>query len=900
MNNDSDFDKLPRWPLRFLSWFCPAEIAEEIEGDLIQKFSHDVKNIGERAAKRKFIWSAVRFFRPGIILRNTFSYSLINTIMLRNYFTIAFRNVVKNKVFSAINIFGLGIGLAACLLIFQFVSFELSYDTFNEKLDRTYRITNDRFQNGKLIQHGTIMYPTIGPVMAKDYPEIETYTRLMPGGDLNVKVDEKIFKGENAHFADEHFFTVFSFPFLAGDRSSALKDRYTMVLTENTAIKYFGVADKNYSNVIGKVVYWGLDTQPYKITAVCSNVPENSHIQFDAMVSYATLISPEEHDADDSWTWSDMRHYLVLKPGTDYKALESKFPDFSKRYFQGDKVSGSVEKFYLQPMKDAHLYSDYEYDIARTASGKAVWAMVIVAVFVLLIAWINYINLTTSRALDRAKEVGLRKVMGALKTQLIKQFLFESILISLLAFLVSITIVLISQSSFNEMIGGNLSWWKVFSEMNSSTILILVSVMIAGVLLSGFYPAFVLSSYQPVTVLKGKFQRSSRGQFLRKSLVVFQFTSSAALITGTLIVSKQLQFMNDADLGMNIHNTIIVQAPERTAWDSTFIDRVESYKHALAQIKGVASVTTSNRLPGDRLGRSFGIRLSDQPSDSHFTMSNMGVDYSFFDTYGISVVAGRKFLPTDHKIKFEDINTVVLNLNAVKLLGIDNASNAIGKEIVWGSGGRKYTIVGVIKNFHQESLKNAMEPMIFRPNYSTYSPASIKLEKSDTDNSKKIIADVEKTFTKFFPDNAFDYSFLEDNYKRQYRDDNRFGKVISVFTILAIIISCLGLVGLSSYTAVQRTKEIGIRKVLGATLFSIVTLLSADFMKLVLLATLLALPIAHIAMQYWLEGYAYKVDPGILIYIMPVILILLIASFTMSFQVIRTATTNPANTLKYE
>ncbi len=886
--------------LQFLSWFCPDHLYEEIEGDLIQKFNRDVRTVGERRAKRKLIWNTIRFFRPGIILRNTFSYSLINTIMLRNYFTIAFRNVLKNKVFSAINIFGLGIGLASCLLIFQFVSFELSYDLFNEKLDRTYRVTNDRFQNGKLIQHGTIMYPTIGPTMAKDYPEIEMYTRLMPAGDLNVKIDDKIFKGENSHFVDEHFLSVFSFPMLAGEARTALKDRYTMVLTENTAIKYFGVPDKNYSSVIGKVVYWGLDTQPYKITGVCTNVPENSHIQFDALVSYATLISPENHGADDSWTWSDMRHYLVLKPGIDHKSLEAKFPDFSQRYFQGDKVSGSVEKFYLQPMKRAHLYSDYEYDIAKIASGKAVWAMVIVAAFVLLIAWINYINLTTSRALDRAKEVGLRKVMGALRSQLIKQFLFESILISFFAFVTALVIVLISQSSFNEMINGNLSWWKVLSEMNTSTTLILVSIMVTGVLLSGFYPAFVLSSYQPVTVLKGKFQRSSRGQFLRKSLVVFQFTSSAALITGTLIVSKQLKFMNDADLGMNIHNTLIVQAPERTSWDSTFIQRVESYKHELTQIKGVVSAATSWRLPGDRLGRSFGIRLSDQPSDAHFTMSNLGADHNFFDTYGITVLAGRKFLPTDHREDFDKIEVVILNLNAIKLLGIDSPQNAIGRQIIWGDDTRKITIVGVVNDFHQQSLKRPMEPMIFGPAYSTYSSTSIKLENLDKEKTQKVIADVQATYLKFFPDNAFEYSFLEDRFKRQYNDDNRFGKVISVFTVLAIIISCLGLVGLSSYTAMQRTKEIGIRKVLGASLFSIVTLLSSGFIKLVLLATLLALPIAYIAAENWLEGYAYKITPGVLIFALPVILILLIAAFTMSFQVLRTAKTNPADTLKYE
>jgi putative ABC transport system permease protein len=881
--------------LRFLRWFCPEHLHEEIEGDLIERYRRDVKILGDRSAARRLALNAIRFFRPGILFRNKFSYQIINTIMLRNYLTIAFRNVAKNKVFSAINIFGLGIGLAACLLIFEFVSFELSYDTFNEKLDRTYRVTNDRFQNGKLIQHGTITYPTIGPTMAKDYPEIETYTRLMPGSELNVRIGDKNFRGDECHFADERFLGVFSFPLLAGDRASCLKDRYSIVLTETLADKYFPEGDGNYANVVGKVLYWGLDETPYKVTAVLEDVPDNSHIAFDALVSYATLIRAEDQDADISWRWSDFRHYLVLKKGADYKALEKKFPQFSEHYFKGDKVSGSVEKFYLQPLKKAHLYSDYEYDIARTASGRAVWAMLIVAVFILLIAWINYINLTTSRALDRAKEVGLRKVMGALKSQLVKQFIFESTLISFLALVAAVIIAQVSQSAFNAVIGGNLTIWKVISEMDATAVAILCLVMACGVILSGFYPAFVLSSYQPVTVLKGKFQRSSMGQFTRKTLVIFQFTASAALITGTLIVARQLKFMNEADLGMNIQNILIVKAPELTAWDSTFIQRVENYKSELTQIKGVISAATSSRLPGDRLGRGFDVRLADQPSSTHYTMSFLGADYNFLDTYRVSLIAGRKFLPTDHKFEFGDINSVLINQNALKLLGIENAPDAVGKEIVNGDG--KWRVIGVVNDFHQESLKKPMEPIVFLPTYSTYGPTSVRFEQPQI---QVVIAEVEEVYKKFFPDNAFSYVFLEDKYKAQYTDEKRFARVIIIFTVLGIIISCLGLIGLSSYTAVQRTKEIGIRKVLGASLSGIVSLLSLEFMKLVFIAILLALPVAYFTMENWLTNYPYRIPLQWFLFIVPALLILVIAAVTISFQILKTARTNPAKSLKYE
>jgi putative ABC transport system permease protein len=895
---ESQNDKKPLPPtsaLRFLEWFCPPKLYEGIEGDLLEQFQREVLTLGQRRANRRLWMSVLRFFRPEIVLRNRYSFELIKVGMIRNYLLVAFRNVLKNKVFSGINVFGLGIGLAACLLILQFVMVELSYDKFHTKLDRIYRVTNDRFQHGKLIQHGTITYPTIGPAMAKDFPEVEKYTRLMPSGDFNAKVDDRYFRGDNCHFVDEHFFTVFDFPLLATQGPEILKDRYAVVITEKTAKKYFKITDNNYTEVVGKTVYWGLDTQPYKINGVFADIPENSHLQFDVLVSYATLISPEDHGADDSWTWSDMRHYLLLKPGTNYKALEAKFEDFSQRHFQGDKVSGSEEKFYLQPLKDAHLYSDYEYDIAKTASGKAVWAMLIVAGFILLIAWINYINLTTSRALERAKEVGLRKVMGAFRGQLVRQFILESVLVSLFAFFFAALLTQLLQNPFNEIIGSKLSIWGVLSSLDIQTLTVIVIVMISGVLLSGFYPAVILSSYQPITVLKGKFQRSSSGNILRKALVIFQFTASVALITGTLIVSRQLKFMNDADLGINIANTIVVESADMTAWDSTFFTRIESYKNELLSVPGVMNATTSSNIPSARLGRNFNIRLTEQPSSTNLTMSFIGVDHNFFDTYSVPLVAGRKFLPTDHNFDFDKVTKVIVNENGVKLLGLKNPAEAVGKSIrMWGI---ERTIVGVTSNFHQEGLQKPMEPIVFIASYATWYRTSIKVEASKLQDC---IAGIEAVYKKSFPGNSFDYFLLEDTYNNQYKEDNRFATVVNIFTALAIIVSCLGLIGLSSYTAVQRTKEIGIRKVLGASLPSIVTLLSFDFLKLIVVASLLALPVAYFSINQWLLAYAYRISPGWILFVLPVLMILIIAAVTMSFQIIKSAMANPADTLKYE
>jgi putative ABC transport system permease protein len=407
-----------------------------------------------------------------------------------------------------------------------------------------------------------------------------------------------------------------------------------------------------------------------------------------------------------------------------------------------------------------------------------------------------------------------------------------------------------------------------------------------------------LSSYHPVTVLKGKFTRSTKGSFLRKALVVFQFTSSATLIIGTFIVGRQIEFMNNADLGINIKNMIVIQSPELMPWDSTFVERVESYKHALSQVSGVVNATTTGRLPGDRLGRSFGVRLSGQDSEAQYTLTNMNVDHNFFDTYNVSLLAGRKFLPADHDPDYDKLNKIILNKNAVQLLGLKTPEEAVGKEILWGNDGtRKWTIIGVVADFHQEGLQKPMEPIFFRPIYSTYSPTSVKV---NTNDLTKTVADIEEIYKKFFPGNSFEYSFLEDKYSSQYNDDTRFGRVIGIFTVLAIIVSCLGLIGLSSYTASQRTKEIGIRKVLGASLTNIVTILSIDFVRLVLIASVLALPIAYFSMQTWLEGYAYRITPHWTQFVIPIGIVLTIAAVTISFQIMKTAMTNPAQTIKYE
>ncbi|MDN5210657.1 ABC transporter permease [Fulvivirgaceae bacterium BMA12] len=817
--------------------------------------------------------------------------------MLKNYLKTAFRNLRKNKAFSLINIIGLSIGMATCMLILQYVNFELSFDRFHDNHDQIYRVINYRYQNGKQIQHGPITYPTIGPTMFKDYPEIDAYTRLMPLFRINVKKDENVFPVDRSLIVDKHFLKVFSFPLLAGDRESALNKPNTAAISASLAKKHFNITNGNYQKLLGTTIQLGLQPNPFTITGVFEDIPQNSHIDFDLLYSYTTLINSTDGDADDSWQWSDFRHYLVLKPETDVNALERKFIDFSRQYFKGSEVSGSEEEFVLQPLKNTHLFSNYEYDIARVANGQTVWTLFYVALFILVIAWINYINLTTSKALERAREVGLRKVVGAYRRQLVFQFLTESLIINVTAFLLAITLVQIIQPFFNQLVDQDLSLLKLlYSDFTLISLLgVFTGIFLAGIFLSGFYPAFVLSSYRPVTILKENFQRSSTGNLIRRVLVVFQFIASAGLISGTLAVFKQLQFIQDRDLGINLDHILVIQGPGLTSFDSTFIDNANAFKEELRKHAAIKTVATSNRLPGDRLARTFNVRRPGVSGERQFAASLYNIDFDFLKTYKLNLLAGRDFRPQDHSSDFRLLNTAIVNNALIRLLGFASPEEAINQKI--SIFGREWSVVGVINNFHQESLHNPLEAIIFLPGYSNRNYISLKISYDDISNT---VSHVESIYKKFYPGNSFDYFFLEERYNQQYQGENRFSSVLSLFTSLAIIVACMGLFGLSSFTILQRTKEIGIRKVLGAGVPSIVGILSVNFMKLIIIASLIAIPLAYFGISSWLENYTYKMNPSWWVFVLPILIILIIAFFSTSIQIFRAANGNPIKALRQE
>jgi putative ABC transport system permease protein len=820
--------------------------------------------------------------------------------MLKNYFKTAWRSLRKNKLFSFINIAGLSIGMAACLLILQYVSFELSYDQFNKNAADIYRVYNDRYQNGKLIQHGTITYSAISTAMKRDYPEIVESTRVEPLNSVIVTYNDKKLNELTALAVDNSFLSMFSYPLLSGDSKTALKGPNTIILSETLAKKIFGSRNNDWQSIIGKAIVLERDSLPYKITGICRDVPENSHLRFDLLMSYVSMYSGGNNnwkEADYDFKDSDFWHYVQLKHGANYKALEAKFPAFSKKYFQGTKVSGSDEKFYLQPLSKAHLYSDFEYEIGKTSSATVVWGLLIIALFIIVIAWVNYINLSTARSVERAKEVGVRKVAGANRMQLVRQFLAESMFINIIALIIALLLVLAVQGGFNRLIGYNLSLSYLFQKgLNGYAITIaLVILILAGILVSGFYPAFVLSSFKPILVLKGKFSASKKGIVLRKSLVIGQFAITVALIIGSIVVYQQMKYVSNQELGMNIDQMLMIKGPSLTAWDSTFIPKANSLREEIKQLPNVKGVASTNRPLGNEMGRSFHVHRVGADPNINYVVRNYGVSHEFIDVYGIKLISGRNFSPADYNFDWDKLHNIILNESAVRLLGFASGQSAVGKSVMMHD--KKWEVIGVIKDFHQKSLHFPIEPMVLQPYSGTYNPISVKV---NTTNIKATIAAIKAKYDAFFPGNMFDYFFLDERFNQQYKNDQLFGKVFSIFAGFAIFIACLGLLGLSLFATTQRTKEIGVRKVLGASVTNIIVLLSRDFIKLVIIAFVIASPVAWLVMRNWLQDFAYRINISWWTFAIAGLLSVIIALATISFQAIKAAMANPVRSLRSE
>ncbi|HEY5969554.1 MAG TPA: ABC transporter permease [Chitinophagaceae bacterium] len=814
--------------------------------------------------------------------------------MVSNYFKLAVRNLGKRKGYSLLNILGLAIGITCCLLIFQYVSFERSYDNSPKNAKQIARLRLDSYQQGKLSWQSATVYPAFGPTMKKDFPEVEEFCRLIDADVLlsNDKREVK-FSEQKGYYADPSFISMFSLQLLKGDPNTVLDAPDKILLSESMARKYFGNED-----AVGKRLTLRDPgyTRTLQVTGVFKEFPSNSHLIINHLLSYSTLgnimqsLGDTSNATETAWGWYDFYIYLQIKKGTELKQLESKLPAFCDRYINNrewNKANNVKSQAYLIPLRDIHLYSNFNQEAEVNGNGRSVAFLFLIGFFIMGIAWINYINLATARSVERAKEVGIRKVMGALRTDLITQFLLESLLLNIVSLLIALGAVTLLTSGFNQMIGRDSDsvfvlqpvYWYIFA-----------SIFIAGTLLSGIYPAFVISGYQPVTVLKGLFKNSSGGLNLRKGLIILQFATSVVLIAGTIIVYMQVNYMRKQQLGVNIKQTLVLDGAV-SVQDSLYQNTFQPFKTALLQQSGVKSMTASSSVMSKEIYWTSSVKRVDLPNATSMTLYHLGIDHDFIPSFEMKLLAGRNFsesFPTDNK-------AAILNETAVANLGYSSPEKALNGKLRRNND--TLTIIGVVQNFHQEGLRKSIEPQIIllRPN--SRSAYSVKIESADV---SKTIAVVKTTWDKYFPNDPFKYYFLDEVYDQQYKADKLYGKVFSMFSFLAILIACFGLLGLSAYNILQRTKEIGIRKVMGASVQNVLFILSKNFLTLVGISFLLAVPITWWVMHNWLQDFAYRINMPWWVFLIAGVLAALIAFITISFQAIKAALANPIKSLRTE
>ena len=813
--------------------------------------------------------------------------------MIRSYLTISLRNLTKRKAYTVLNVLGLTIGVACCLLIFQYVSRERNFDTFEKNSGQIVRLRVDQYKQGKLEWQSATVFPAIAPTLKKEFPEVENTCRLLNDGMLLSNDQRNIkFNETKGYYADPSAIGMLGFDLVRGSEATALVKPFDMVISQSMAKKYFGTDD-----VIGRTLTArdNSGSKAYEVSGVFKDYPATSHLVVSYLVSYATLVQvlTEGGDkvdvANTGWGWYDFYEYIQLRPGTNLQAFQAKLPAFADKRINSNqwlKANNTKDWLYIMPLHDLHLYSNYNEEAEVNGNGSAVSFMFLIALIIMGIAWINYINLSTARSVERAKEVGVRKVLGAGKFQLVKQFMLENILLNTAAIIIAAVLVYAFSGPFNQLMGNNnisgftmtIRYWLVFS-----------GIFIGGTLLSGLYPAFVLSGYQPVKVLKGAFKNTSGGLVLRKGLIVLQFSISVILIVGTIIVYQQVDYMRSQKLGVNIDQTLVLDGAQSLK-DSTYQNTLQPFKTEALKIPGVKGLSASTNVMGQEIYWTNTYHSLDQNSFGASTLYRLGVDYDFIPQFQLTMAAGRNFskdFPGDKK-------AAILNEKAAELMGFKDAQDAIGKKI---TGGDTVTVVGVVKDFHYMGLRKAIDPQMITLRPNTRNAYSVKLETSDL---KSTIVALKALWNQYFPNDPFNYSFLDEQFNAQYRSDQQFGEMFTLFAFLAILIACFGLVGLSAYNILQRTKEVGIRKVLGASVRNVVFILSKDFLVLVAIAFVIAAPVAWLIMHQWLQAYAFRINISWWVLAIAGLAAFAIAFGTLSVQALKAAGANPVKSLRSE
>lgn len=802
--------------------------------------------------------------------------------MFRNYFVSAYRNILKTRRFSLINILGLSIGMTACLVILHHVSFQKSYDKFHKNNVRIYRLRYERFsEDGESVRFASCC-PPAGLRIRKLLPEVEQVARICRY-PASVTYDENRFFEERLFYAEPEFFMIFNFSFIEGDPVRGIRDPNTAFISRSTARKYFGDADPMGQSI-------KLDNKTvYQINGIFEDIPDNSHIKFDIVLPWANLLDLLGTDFDDSWGDSGAFTYILFRKGVDMSDFQKKLEEIADQEFgEALRYYKLTMKLPVQPLTDIHLTSHYQQELEPGGDRSTVNLLLAIAFIILGIAWVNYINLSTARAMTRAKEVGLRKVAGASRIQLIFQFFLEVLIMNLMALAVTIIILSLVLHIMAPITGTPVSYsiwdqswlWPAFSIF-----------LLAGVILSGLYPVAMMSSFMPLQVLKGKPGNSPKGLNLRKILVIFQFIMALSLTTSSLAVFVQIYFMKNQNLGFSIEQVFVVRAPR--VREANFKSSLYSFKQEILKNSDISNMSVVTEVPGNQIYWDAG-GIHPVGSDESKNYQIVGIDYDFTDLFRTPLIAGRNFSTAFPS----DTTALILNETAAKWMGFPHADSAIGRQVNYWDV--IYTIIGIMKDYHQQSPKAAFEPHIYRLLPFGRGVRGMFAFKLNTQDPKAAVKFIQQSYDRFFPGNPFEYFFLDDYFNKQYKADLRVGKVFGLFSILSVFVTALGIFGLFSFLMMQRTKEICIRNIMGAGTTRILFLFGREFLILILIAFLISTILCYAGINLWLNSYASRMPVTIWIFILPFILVVLIAGLTIGSQVLKVSRTNPADTLRYE
>ncbi|MEM6767549.1 MAG: FtsX-like permease family protein [Bacteroidota bacterium] len=808
--------------------------------------------------------------------------------MLRNYLLITWRNLKRNPLYLGLNILGLSIGIAATLLVWQYVIFEKNYDTHLTEGKELYRVHLDRYDAGELSTQWSGGAATVGNAMKEQFPEVLDFGKLHAKSSI-CEYEDKVFREPDCYFGMSSLIDLFSLKTVYGDPKAGLERPYTLVMTESTAKKYFGNEDPT-----GKQITVS-GTGEIEVAGVVEDLPADTHLGFNILVSYPTMIKTWSEDVETAWYWDGFLTYVQLQEGTDPVELAQKLNDFVAEN-QKEQLEAYNHKmlFSLMPVKDIHLTSNFLEEFKPNGDAKTVGFLTIIGFLIIIIAWINYINLSTARAVDRGKEVGVRKTNGATKSHLVGQFLFEALVINVVAAIIGLYIYQLT-NPYLDLLAGRESGFTLWDLPYFIPVLLLVTFV--GAFISGFYPAMVLSSFNPANSLKGTFNLPNTGATplfshnqLRKGLVIFQFATSIILIGATFTIFRQLSFMQDHEKGVSLEQILVVRGPAVT--DSTYNDKMASFINTMENTAGVSASATSSSVPGitDKFNVG-GTRLWGQPASEGVQFDRQWINPQYMDLYGIEIIAGENFSLE----AFKDSNYTMLNEAGVAHLGFSSPEEAIGVEInQWGD---KLKVKGVFKDYFHRSLKNNPLPTLYRyyPYVGDYQSFEV-----ETASLEQVIPHMQESFEQTFPGNPFEYFFADEKYGQLYKAEQTSGKIFSLFSLLAVAVACLGLFGLISYALVRRTKEIGIRKVLGATYQHILGLLLKDFLFLVIFAGLIAVPFTYWAITSWLQEYPTRIGLQVDLFILPVIMVMGLALLTILRSTIISAQAKPVDSLRVE